>query len=169
MTPETPSPGRAPWYRGERGEWYVIAQVFIFALVAVGPRSLPGWPAWPQPWSTIATFAGLVLMIAGAALALAGVLRLGPNLTVLPAPKDCAELVESGAYGIVRHPIYSGLITGALGWGLWRNGWLTIGYAIGLFVFFDVKSRLEERWLSEKFSAYAEYQTRVRKLIPWLY
>jgi len=36
-------------------------------------------------------------------------------------------------------------------------------------VFFDVKSRLEERWLAEKFSAYPEYRTRVKKLIPWLY
>jgi len=169
MTPRPRVHGPAPWYRGERGEWYVIAQVFIFALVAIGPARLPGWPAWPSPWSTIATLAGLALMIAGAALAIAGVLRLGPNLSVLPAPKDCIELVESGAYRIVRHPIYSGLIFGALGWGLWRHGLLTVGYALGLFVFFDVKSRLEERWLAERFPGYSEYRTHVKKLIPGIY
>jgi protein-S-isoprenylcysteine O-methyltransferase Ste14 len=50
-----------------------------------------------------------------------------------------------------------------------EEGWLTIGYAIILLVFFDIKSRREERWLSEKFSGYAAYQKRVRKLIPLLY
>jgi len=85
-------------------------------------------------------------------------------------PKDCDNLVESGPYAIVRHPIYSGLIIDSLGWALWVNGWLTIVYALLLFAFFDIKSRLEERWLEEKFGQpYEEYRTRVRKLIPWVY
>ena len=159
----------APWYRGERGEWYVIAQLGFFALVAAGPRELPGWPVWPTPVATIASAAGLVLLLAGGALAVAGVFRLGPNLTVLPAPRDCAELVESGPYAIVRHPIYSGLVLGGFGWALTVHGTLTLLWALALFAFFDVKSRVEERWLSEKFPAYAEYRTRVKKLIPWLY
>ena len=160
---------RAPWWKGERGEYYVIVQVFLFALIAVGPPTLPGWPTWPQPLATIATVLGIALMLAGAALALGGVLRLGPNLSVLPFPKDCSDLIESDAYSIVRHPIYSGLIFGAFGWGLWRHGLLTLGYALLLFVFFDAKSRLEERWLAEKFPGYPEYRTRVHKLIPWVY
>ena len=159
----------AGWWRGQRGEWYVAAQFAIFALIGVGPRTLPGWPAWTPPWSSVATVAGLGFMVAGAALAVAGVLRLGPNLTPLPYPKDRAELVQTGAYGIVRHPIYSGLILGGFGWALWVRGWLTLGYALGLFAFFDVKSRLEERWLAEKFPGYPAYRERVKKLIPWLY
>ena len=109
-------------------------------------------------------------MLAGSALSVGGVLKLGPNLTPLPYPKDCDNLVESGPYAIVRHPIYSGLIIDSLGWALWVNGWLTIVYALLLFAFFDIKSRLEERWLEEKFGQlYEEYRTRVRKLIPWVY
>lgn len=160
---------RAPWWRGERGEWYVVAQVGIFAVIVFGPRTVPGWPAWSEPWATVATWIGLAFMLAGAALAAAGVLRLGPNLTALPYPKDCAELVSSGPYAIVRHPIYSGLILGGFGWALWSHGWLTVVYALGLFLFFDVKSRREERWLAEKFADYPAYRSRVRKLIPWLY
>ena len=167
---EMPAPAHAPWWKGTRGEWYVVAQVFLFALVVFGPRTAAGLPAWAMPWATVAQVLGLTLMIAGAALAVGGLFRLGSNLTPLPYPKDCSNLVESGPYAIVRHPIYSGLIFGALGWALWVNGWLTIVYALILFVFFDVKSRLEERWLLEKFGApYAEYRTRVRKLIPWVY
>jgi protein-S-isoprenylcysteine O-methyltransferase Ste14 len=159
----------APWWKGTRGEWYVVAQVGIFLVVLFGPRNLPGWPPWQPPYSQLASAVGAVLIVAGAALAVAGVARLGRNLTALPYPKDGAPLVETGPYRIVRNPIYSGLVMAAFGWGLWVNGWLTLGYALALFVFFDVKSRLEERWLCEKYPAYSAYQQRVRKLIPWVY
>jgi protein-S-isoprenylcysteine O-methyltransferase Ste14 len=168
-TEECTEQPREPWHRGKRGEWYVIAQVGFFALVAIGPRTVPGWPAWQQPWATVATWLGLTLMLAGAALSFGGVFRLGPNLTPLPYPKDCSELVESGPYSIVRHPIYSGAILGSVGWGLWVHGLLTILWASLLLLFFDVKSRKEEVWLSEKFAGYATYRARVRKLIPWVY
>ena len=166
-TPE-PAP-RGPWYRGARGEWYVVAQVFLFALIVFGPANLPGWSAWTSPWAEIATWLGLALMLVGGALAVGGLLRLGSNLTPLPYPRDCSNLVESGPYAIVRHPIYSGLIIGAMGLALRAHGWLTIVYALALFAFFDIKSRREEVWLVQKFPEYAEYRTRVRKLIPWVY
>jgi len=159
----------APWWKGTRGEWYVVGQVFLFALVLLGPRTLPDWPAWASPLSTIGRVIGIVLMLAGTAISIGGVMKLGPNLTPLPFPRDCSNLIESGPYAIVRHPIYSGLIIDAFGWALWVNGWLTIGYALLLFAFFDVKSRLEEGWLLEKFPEYAEYRTKVHKLIPWVY
>lgn len=57
----------------------------------------------------------------------------------------------------------------AFGWGLWVHGWLTLGYALLLFVFFDLKSSREERWLREKFPGYDAYRRRVRKLIPFIY
>ena len=160
---------RAPWYRNTKGEWYVVVQVVLFALIAVGPHTVPGWPPWPEPWGVVARWVGFVCMVIGAAFAVGGVFRLGPNLSVLPYPKDCADLIETGPYAVVRHPIYSGLILGAFGWGLYLNAGLTLVWALGLFVLFDAKSRKEEAWLSEKFAGYGEYRTRVKKLIPWVY
>lgn len=157
------------WWKGHRGEWYVVVQGVFFALVALGPRTLPGLPAWSPPWDVLGTVAGLALMAAGGLLALAGVWHLGRNLTALPHPKEDAELVETGAYALVRHPIYSGLILASIGWALWRNGWLTLIYAALLFLFFDIKSRREEKWLAHKFPSYADYQRRVPKLIPFIY
>lgn len=159
----------APWWRGTRGEYYVIAQFGIFALLAFRPRELPGVPGWPPELAAMARWAGLALMIAGLPLALTALTRLGPALTALPYPTDKARLVQTGPYAIVRHPIYSGLILGAFGWGLYLGSWLTLGYAALLFVLFDLKSRREEQWLVERFAEYPEYRTRVRKLIPWLY
>jgi protein-S-isoprenylcysteine O-methyltransferase Ste14 len=160
----------APWWKGTRGEWYVVTQGFLFALVAFGPRTLPGLPTWAQPYAGIASAIGLALMLAGGALAVAGLIGLGQkNLTALPYPRDESTLVVTGPYRLVRNPIYSGLSFGAFGYALWVNSWLTLGYAALLFAFFDIKSRKEERWLAEKFSDYPAYQKRVRKLIPWVY
>jgi protein-S-isoprenylcysteine O-methyltransferase Ste14 len=87
----------------------------------------------------------------------------------LPFPKDGADLVQTGPFALVRHPMYSGGLVLAVGWALCVQSWLTLGYAIALFVFLDAKSRREERWLAEKFPAYASYRRRVRKLIPFVY
>jgi len=160
---------RAPWWRGERGEWYVVVQVLLFALIAVGPRTWPGAPTWPEPWATVATWVGVALMLLGAPLTAGGLLRLGPSLTALPYPTENARLVESGPYAIVRHPIYSGLVFGAFGWALFVHGWLTLVWAAALTVLFHLKSRREEQWLCERFPEYAQYQQRVKKLVPWVW
>ena len=160
---------RAPWWKNTRGEWYVIVQTVLFALIAFGPAWLDIRPELPGGVHAAALVIGGRLAGAGLLLALAGLLALGSNLSVLPHPKDDAELVESGPYRIVRHPIYSGLILGAVGWALLNASLLTLIYAALLFVFFDIKSRREERWLRHKFAGYAAYQARVSKLIPFIY
>jgi protein-S-isoprenylcysteine O-methyltransferase Ste14 len=65
--------------------------------------------------------------------------------------------------------MYCGVIIAALGWVLVSRGWLTLGYVLAACVFVDVKVRREEKWLLERFPAYAAYQRRVRKLIPFVY
>jgi protein-S-isoprenylcysteine O-methyltransferase Ste14 len=147
----------------------VAVQIVLFALIGFGPRTLPGLPAWPPAVAAVATWAGLAMMLAGAALSIGGVLKLGKNASPLPYPTDTAELVEQGPYAIVRHPIYSGLILGAFGWALFLHAWLTLFFAVALFALFDLKSRREEQWLCERFPEYAEYQRRVKRLIPWVY
>ncbi len=94
---------------------------------------------------------------------------LGRNLTPLIVPKTGAELMESGPYRLVRHPIYSGIIQMACGWGLWTGGWLTLCYTGILFLVFDRKLRREEALLLQTFPGYAAYARRVKRLIPFLY
>jgi protein-S-isoprenylcysteine O-methyltransferase Ste14 len=160
---------RTGWWQGKRGEWYVIIQAVLFALVLLGPRTLSGLPAWPPAARLPALLFGAVLLLAGTLLAGAGAASLGRNLTPLPHPKDDAQLVESGAYRLVRHPIYSGIILMAFGWSLCTRSYLVIAYATLVFLFLDLKSRREERWLTEKFPGYDSYRKRVRKLIPFVY
>jgi len=109
------------------------------------------------------------MFCAGVVLSSSAVINLGRNLTPLPVPKENAALITTGAYRLVRHPIYSGIILMAFGWGLWRHSWLTVCYSLLLLIFFDVKSRFEERLLQERFPDYTGYQRRVRKLLPFVY
>jgi protein-S-isoprenylcysteine O-methyltransferase Ste14 len=158
-----------PWYKGQRGEWYVVAQVLFFALVAFGPRHLPGLPQLPDSLTLPLQIAGAGLGLFGLGLMAAAFFNLGPSLTPLPKPKDDCQLCTQGAYGLVRHPIYSAGIFMALGWALFIQGGLTLVYALLLLAFFDIKARREEAWLAEKFPQYPAYQEKVRKLIPGLY
>lgn len=164
-----PAADHKPWWTGARGEWFVVAQLVLIGLVFFGPRTVAGKPAWPFPFPHACSLVGGAFMVAGSALLVAGLIRLGRGLTPLPYPKDGATLVQTGSFALVRHPMYSGGLVLALGWALYVQGWLTLGYVVVLFVFLDVKSRREERWLAERFPTYAAYQQRVRKLIPFVY
>ena len=157
------------WWKGTRGEWLVVTQVALIALVFFGPRTISGQPVYALPFPGACQIVGGTLMILGGALLLAGLVRLGRGLTPLPYPKDGATLIEKGPFALVRHPMYSGGLVLAFGWALFVRSWLTVGYALALFVFLDLKSRREERWLTERFPTYRGYQERVRRLIPFVY
>jgi len=161
--------GKTPWWKGRRGEWYVVVQMLLFVLVGFGPRTMAWMPAWTGSLASMARLTGVILLFAGAGLVLAAFTSLGKGLTPLPYPKDNGQLIQTGVYGFVRHPIYCGGFALALGWALVVRGPLTVVYAVLLLLFLDVKSRREERWLSAKFPAYADYQKTVRKLIPFVY
>jgi protein-S-isoprenylcysteine O-methyltransferase Ste14 len=157
------------WWRGRRGEWYVALQFVLFALVAAGPPTWNGKPDWEFPHGWMVFPAGVVLIGGGAALAIAGARQHGSGLRALPYPREDGTALYAGPYRLVRHPMYSGAVCIAFGWALWRGGWLTLVYAALLFLLFDAKARREERWLVEKFPSYADYQRRVRKIVPFLY
>lgn len=157
------------WLRNERGEWYVLLQTVIFAIIALGPFGIDIRPDLPTAARAGAFVVGFALGGAGFLLAMAGLFDLGRNLSIFPHPKADAELVVGGAYSFVRHPIYSGLIVGAVGWALINTSVMTLLYAGILFVFFDVKSRREERHLTLKFPRYVQYKRLVPKLIPFVY
>lgn len=148
---------------GKRGEGWVALQIVLFAIILFAPRIpdllLPTW---------VRGLGGLIL-IGGGIMGTWGVLALGKNLTAVPRPIEGGQLVTTGPYAFVRHPIYSGIILGTLGWALLRSNLLGVALALAAFVFFDLKSRREERWLVEAYDEYPAYQRRVRKLIPWVY
>ena len=151
---------------GPRGEGWFAAQIVLFAVVAAA--GVEG-PAWGGAARAIGVAVSALLICGGGLLAVRGVLDLRENLTPFPKPMEGARLVESGAYRLVRHPIYGGLILGAAGWGLVSSSPLALLATAVLAVFFDLKSRREEIWLADQYPGYSAYRSRTRRLIPWLY
>jgi protein-S-isoprenylcysteine O-methyltransferase Ste14 len=149
---------------GKRGEGWVLLQLVLLVLIATAPLVVKSDPF--PPWLRIV---GALILLAGIVLAALGLRALGPSLSPFPKPVDNGQLVTTGIYGIVRHLIYAGLIIGALGWALLTGTLPGLALAILLFLFFDAKSRREERWLVQKYAGYRAYRERVHKLIPWLY
>ncbi len=160
---------RPPWHRGARGEWYVVAQFALFALVAFGPRTIVGRAFWPFPHSGAAFAAGLALGLAGAALVLAAALMHGSRLTPLPHPGERATLHERGVYAWMRHPIYTGALLTAFGVAAMRESGVVLAVAFVIALLLDRKAAREERWLLERFPGYAAYRARVRKFVPLVY
>jgi protein-S-isoprenylcysteine O-methyltransferase Ste14 len=159
----------APWWHGSRGEWYVAGQFMLVVLVFFGPRHYAGWNLWPFPFPAFCIIAGSGLLLLGIVVFVAGIFRLGSNLSPLPYPKEHAQFIEAGPYRFVRHPIYSGGAAIAFGWSLIVGSWFTLFYALILLVFLDRKATREERWLEERFPGYSGYKRRVRKLLPFIY
>ena len=156
---------------GPRGEGWVVLQGILLATVgAAGLLALAGvnQPTWEGPARIVTSVVGLAAMAAGAVQARAGVRDLGANLTPLPHPTDEADLVETGIYAKVRHPIYGGLILLGLGWALLSAYLPAIPLALLLVPFFWLKSSVEEQWLEERFPSYPDYRRRTRRFIAWI-
>ncbi len=120
------------------------------------------WPA-----SRLSFFAGALITLAGLLFAVWARVHLGRNWSRSVTIKEGHELIVTGPYALVRHPIYAGLLAGFVGTAL------AIGEVRGVVGFALVamalllKLRLEEKWMREQFgAAYAAYAGRVAALVP---
>ena len=111
---------------------------------------------------------GVVLFLAGLALAVWARLNLGRNWGMPMTRKDEPELVTSGPYRLVRHPIYSGVLLAVLGTALATTlYWLVALVILGAYFLFS--ARVEERMLEGEFpDAYPGYRAHTKMLIPFL-
>nr|HET7859986.1 isoprenylcysteine carboxylmethyltransferase family protein [Caldimonas sp.] len=121
------------------------------------------------PSSPAIEWTGVALVVAGLVFAVWARVRLGANWSGIVAVKSGHELVTSGPYAIVRHPIYSGLVLAFVGSAI-ALGELRGALAVALVVAsLWRKLRLEERWMAEQFGdAYERYRGRVPALVPFV-
>src|SRR4029453_13514142 len=100
---------------GHRGEgWTFVQVVLMFAVIVAGVAGT----AWTDGASSVLRAAGLVLAIGGQVLFIGGLAGPRDSVTPFPRPLEHPRLQVGGAYRLVRHPIYGGLILIALGWSL---------------------------------------------------
>jgi Putative protein-S-isoprenylcysteine methyltransferase len=154
---------------GPRGEGWVVAQLVLFSVIAAaGLRDLWGHESGSS-WGPVASLSGVAAIVVGGLVAGRGAWDLRASFSPFPRPVAGAPFIESGAYRQIRHPIYSGLVLGAMGWGTMTGSIVAIGTAGLLFLLFAGKSRREEAWLSAVHPEYGAYQRRTKRLIPWIY
>jgi protein-S-isoprenylcysteine O-methyltransferase Ste14 len=148
----------------ERGGLWVLGQAALLCAVIAG-----GILCRCQWHSLALTLCGAVLLVIAAGCGVAGALTLGRNLTPFPKPSASSTLVQTGIYGLIRHPLYTAVFCGSVGWALVWRSWPALLAALALAPLFDAKARHEERWLRQEFPEYSSYEQRVRRFVPWIY
>ncbi len=135
---------------------YSIAVARVFRNSVFVPPTALGWIA-------------AVFVVLGVIFAVWARVNLGRNWSYAPAVKENHELVTSGPYRLVRHPIYTGIILAALGTALSGT---SFGIALFLIAFFMFSFRIkkEEKIMLELFpNEYLSYQARTKRLIPFVW
>jgi protein-S-isoprenylcysteine O-methyltransferase Ste14 len=110
---------------------------------------------------------GLAVFILGLALAVWARVYLGRNWGMPMTQKVDPELVTSGPYRRVRHPIYSGIILAMIGTTIAVSlYWLVAVVVLGGY--FIYSAIVEERYLAQRFPDYPEYKRSTKMLIPFI-
>jgi protein-S-isoprenylcysteine O-methyltransferase Ste14 len=95
--------------------------------------------------------------------------HLGGNWSGTVTIKQHHDLVVTGPYAIVRHPIYTGLLAALIGAAVARDDWRGVLAVLLALAALWRKLRLEERWMAVRFGGrYAAYARAVPALLPLL-
>jgi protein-S-isoprenylcysteine O-methyltransferase Ste14 len=140
------------------------------AGVLLTVKSVPGWlgERWiAQSW--VLYFVGVTLVIVGLVFSVWARITLGGNWSGSVTLKHNHEIVRTGPYRWIRHPIYTGLVLAFLGSAVARGEWRGVLALPIVVVALWRKWRLEELWLGEFFGAdYANYRETTWALIPFV-
>jgi protein-S-isoprenylcysteine O-methyltransferase Ste14 len=139
----------------------IVLIALQFALIG-----LIVWPFGAQQFG----FVFWICIIAGIALGVYILMhnRLG-NFNIRPEPKSSAQLITSGPYRLIRHPMYSALLLATLAFAVAENIWVKVGLWIALALILSAKASFEEQLMREKFSEYAAYCARTKRFLPYLF
>jgi protein-S-isoprenylcysteine O-methyltransferase Ste14 len=120
------------------------------------------------PWAPWEFWTAALLISLGLLFTVWARVHLGRNWSATVTIKREHELIASGPYMIVRHPIYTGLIVAIIGSAMARGDWRGVLAVSIAWAALWSKLRLEERWMVERFGEqYIAYCRRVPALMPF--
>ncbi len=140
--------------------------IILIVLLLLRGKALKGQVATNDPWLQ---GIGLAVFLLGLALAVWARVYLGRNWGMPMSQKADPELVTSGPYHRIRHPIYSGIILGLLGTTIAVSlYWLVAVLLTGAYFLYS--AIVEERSMAQLFpDAYPAYKRSTKMLVPFIY
>ncbi len=113
-----------------------------------------------------AAIVNLILAGAGIIIIIISLLQLNKNLTIFPTPRKDGELITSGLFSYMRHPIYSGILITTFFYALYSNSGYRLIIFVLLTILFYFKTEYEERALLKKFPDYESYRASTGRFFP---
>ena len=154
--------GRVQWSR----ELRIRAVLVVLVIVLVRLGVFRGHGVDSDPWRAAV---GLVLFALGLGFAVWARVHIARNWGTPMTQKDEPELVTSGPYGLVRHPIYSGILVAGLGTAV-ALSWVWLAAVILAGIYFVYAATVEERYLTEQFpDEYPAYKRSTKMLVPYVF
>jgi protein-S-isoprenylcysteine O-methyltransferase Ste14 len=152
---------------------FTVSGFVLLLVFVVGDGPLPGWMhvmffrVWTVPTGVQWAMVGLATL--GFLFCWWARLHLGRLWSGRITRKQDHRVVDSGPYALVRHPIYTGILTAALATVVIRgNVHAIVGFAL-LIIGYSMKAKLEERFLREELGPadYDAYRARTPMLVPF--
>jgi protein-S-isoprenylcysteine O-methyltransferase Ste14 len=154
--------GRVPRSRALRIRVLIVVVVILFSRAG----AFRGGDLNSDPWRA---GLGLFLFALGLGFAIWARLHIGRNWGTPMSQKDDPELVTSGPYRFVRHPIYSGILVAGIATAV-ALSWLWLVAVALTGIYFIYSATIEERYLSEEFPVvYGAYKRSTKMLVPGIF
>jgi protein-S-isoprenylcysteine O-methyltransferase Ste14 len=154
--------GHVPWAR----ELRIRALIVVLAIVLIRFGAFRSHGLNTDPWRA---GLGLVLFVLGLGFAIWARVHIGRNWGTPMSQKDDPELVTSGPYHLVRHPIYSGILIAGVGTAV-ALSWLWLIAVVLAGVYFVYSATVEERSMAKQFpETYPAYRRSTKMLVPFVF
>jgi protein-S-isoprenylcysteine O-methyltransferase Ste14 len=147
-------------------ELRIRALIVVLAIILIRLGGFRGHGLDTDPWRA---GIGLVLFALGLGFAIWARVHIGRNWGTPMSQKDDPELVTTGPYHLVRHPIYSGILIAGIGSALALSWlWLIAVALVGVYFFYS--ATVEERNLTKQFpDTYPAYKHSTKMLVPFVF
>ena len=147
----------------------LLSATYAGVIVAI-PLDVFRYHVLPKP-GTVVSSAALVLFAAGWWIVTLALRENAFAVSVVKHQKERHQtVIDSGVYGVVRHPMYAGAALVLLGMPLWLQSSAAAVLALVPMALLVIRIRVEERFLRQELDGYAAYAARIRyRMIPFLW
>ncbi|ABM72402.1 Putative protein-S-isoprenylcysteine methyltransferase [Prochlorococcus marinus str. MIT 9515] len=138
----------------------VILQFFIIILHFIEYESFPKIKLIQD--NSKFSFVGYIIVLIASIVLLIAIKDLGRNLSPFPTPIANGNLITTGIYRLIRHPMYYSIILISFGFFLIKLSFYYLCLTLSLILIIKFKISLEDQYLKNKFKDYILYKDKVK-------